>query len=358
MPTPASPLRLSRGPAWRNRMVLAPLTNKQSNLDGSLSDDEYNWLMKRAEGGFGVVMTCAAHVSQQGQAFARQLALWDDKFLPGLSRLAAGLEARGVTSSVQLHHGGLRAKARPPGTPLVSAWTDHERGVRSLTTAEIGDVIKDFADAAQRVERAGFRGVEIHGAHGYLLAQFLDGSHNRRRDGFGGSLVNRTRILFGVLTAVREATGPDFQVGIRLSPHRFGVVLDEALVVAEAVMTSGLIDYLDMSLWDAQDPSPDPGHEGRSLTQVFADLPRGNARLGVAGKITSGEAAQRCLDWGADFVLIGTGAILQHDFASRLAADPAFTSVPQPVSREHLEKQGLGQQFIDYLAEDWDDFVL
>jgi len=339
-------------------MVLAPMTNKQSNLDGSLSDDEYHWLVKRAEGGFGVVMTCAAHVSPQGQAFAGQLAVWDDKFLPGLSRLAAGLNTRGVTSAVQLHHGGLRAKARPPGIPLVSAWSDHERGIRALTKGEIGDVVKDFADAAQRVERAGFHGVEIHGAHGYLLAQFLDGSHNRRSDGFGGSLVDRTRILFGVLTAVREATGSDFQVGIRLSPLRYGVVLDEALVVAEAVMTSGLIDYLDMSLWDAQSPSPDPDHKGRSLTQVFADLPRGSARLGVAGKIASGEIAQRCLDWGADFVLIGTGAILQHDFASRLATDPTFASIPHPVSREHLEKQGLGKEFIDYLADDWDDFVL
>ncbi|QSE86560.1 hypothetical protein [Rhodococcus koreensis] len=120
-------------------------------------------------------------------------------------------------------------------------------------------------------------------------------------------------------------------------------------------------------------PSPDKGRLGptqaarpgplqtarasSTLIDAFASLSRGKAKLGVAGKILSGTVAQLCLDRGADFVLIGTAAILHHDFAARVLADPAFTSLCQPVSRRHLETQHLGGAFIDYLATDWDDFV-
>lgn len=354
---PAEPLDLGRGPVWPNRLVLAPLTNRQSNADGSLHDDELRWLRQRAVGGFGVVMTCAAHATPEGQAFPGQLAVWDDRFLPGLQRVAAALKDNGAVSAVQLHHGGCRAKKDVSGLQPVAPWDDEGRGVRALTTPEVKAVVRRFAEAARRVESAGFDGVEIHGAHGYLLAQFLDPIHNLRRDEYGGSLENRSRIVFEVLRAVRAATGPDFQVGLRLSPARFGIVLGEALVLAERVMASGLIDYLDMSLWDVGIRSEEPGHGGRTFTELFAELPRAGVKLGVAGKVATGATAQWCLDNGADFVLVGTGAILQHDFAARVIADPGFESVPQPVAREHLEAQAIGPKFIEYLATSWDDFV-
>ncbi|UTM39803.1 NADH:flavin oxidoreductase (plasmid) [Rhodococcus pyridinivorans] len=362
----SNPLSLARGPQWSNRLLLAPLTNHQSNADGSLHDDELRWLTMRAAGGFGLVMTCAAHVSQAGQAFPGQLAVWDDRFLPGLTRLASALAERGAASAVQLHHGGARARHEHSGLQPVAPWDDPSRGVRALSTGEIGNVVNDFASAAHRVERAGFDGVEIHGAHGYLLAQFLDSRHNTRTDGYGGTLENRSRMLFEVLEAVRAATSPSFQVGLRLSPERYGVLLPESCHVAERAMASGLIDYLDMSLWDVEkrphnDTSPHSlvrdEATGTTLLDVFASLPRGNTRLGVAGKISSGTMAQSCLDRGADFVLLGTAAILQHDFARRVLTDPSFSSIDQPVSREYLATQGLGRNFIDYLANDWDDFV-
>lgn len=360
------PMSLARGPLWSNRLALAPLTNQQSNADGSLHDDELHWLTMRAAGGFGLVMTCAAHVSQAGQAFPGQLAVWDDRFLPGLTRLASALAERGAPSAVQLHHGGARARHELSGLRPRAPWDDPSRGVRALSTDEISSIVGDFASAAQRVERAGFDGVEIHGAHGYLLCQFLDSRHNARTDGYGGTLENRSRMIFEVLDAVRAATGPSFQVGLRLSPERYGVLLSESCHVAERAMTSGLVDYLDMSLWDVeQRPHRDSGAHpsfsdlpvGATLLEVFASLPRGNARLGVAGKIPSGAVAQSCLERGADFVLVGTAAILQHDFARRVLSDPSFSSIDHPVSRAHLEAQGLGCTFIDYLANDWDDFV-
>src|SRR6516225_9479435 len=103
------PISFARGPAWKNRFMLAPLTNCQSHPDGTLSDDEFHWLTKRAEGGFGLVMTCAAHVQAAGQGFPGQLGIFSDKHIEGLSRLAQTLRKNGSLSAIQLHHAGTRA---------------------------------------------------------------------------------------------------------------------------------------------------------------------------------------------------------------------------------------------------------
>jgi 2,4-dienoyl-CoA reductase-like NADH-dependent reductase (Old Yellow Enzyme family) len=113
-----SPLTLARGPAWKNRFMLAPLTNTQSHPDGVLSDVEYNWLTLRAKGGFGLTMTCAAHVQAVGQGFPGQLGAFDDKHLEGLARLAAGIKAHGSVSSLQIHHAGNRSPKELVGTPV------------------------------------------------------------------------------------------------------------------------------------------------------------------------------------------------------------------------------------------------
>src|SRR5512146_2444674 len=162
-------LPLRRGPALQNRMMLAPLTNQQSHADGTLSDAEFRWLTMRAEGGFALTMTCAAHVQKGGQAFAGQLGIWSEAHVPGLSRLAAAIRAAGSVSAVQLHHGGRRTEPELSGEPRRAPWDDAETGATALTTAEVERLRDDFIAAALRAERAGFDGVELHGAHGYML---------------------------------------------------------------------------------------------------------------------------------------------------------------------------------------------
>ena len=356
-PSLSDPLTLSRGPAWAHRIELAPLTNWQSHADGTLGEDEYRWLTMRARGGFGMVMTCAAHVQAGGQGFPGQLGVWSDAHLPGLTRLAAGIHAGGAVSSLQLYHGGRRTETALTGQPRVAPWDDAETGARALSTAEVEQLVQDFIAAACRAERAGFQGVELHGAHVYLLAQFLDAEHNRRDDRYGGSFDNRCRVLFEVIDGIRAATGPQFQLGLRLSPERFDIRMSEALALARRVMEGGQLDYLDMSLWDCFKPPQDPAYAGRPLIAHFAALPRGSTRLGVAGKIMDAATAQRCLEAGADFVLIGRGAMLHHDFARRALADPQFRSIERPVSRAHLEAEGLGPNFLQYVASTWPRFV-
>jgi 2,4-dienoyl-CoA reductase-like NADH-dependent reductase (Old Yellow Enzyme family) len=353
----ASRLELGHGPAWSNRIALAPLTNMQSNPDGTLHDHEYKWLVRRGEGGFGMVMTGAAHVSVAGQAFPGQLGTCDDEQLPGLTRLADGLRSAGAVSSIQLHHGGRRADADLSGRPVVAPWDDPAKGARALTTDAVERVVRDFVDAAVRAERAGFDGVEVHGAHGYLIAQFLDGRKNDRTDRYGGSTDNRFRIVREIVGGIRAATGPDFQLGLRLSPERYGIVLDEARALAREVLAADDLDYLDLSLWDAFKEPHEHRRRGRRLLDYFTDLPRGTTRLGVAGRILDGTGARECLERGADFVLVGTAGILHHDFARRVIADPSCRSLPQPVSADHLRSESVGPAFLNYLATNWDDFV-
>src|SRR5699024_6914619 len=174
-----------------------------------------------------------------------------------------------------------------------ASWDDPEKQARDLTTDEVHRSVADFVDGARRAERAGFDGVEVHGAHGYLICQFLDGRKNHREDGYGGSLEGRARMLFEVLRGIRAATGPDFQLGVRLPPRGNGIELDEGVTVAGWVLESGLVDYVDMSLWDAFAVVDEAGED--LLIDRFTSLPRRDAALGVAGKVRSAEQARWCL---------------------------------------------------------------
>ncbi len=342
-------LTFAHGPAMKNRFMLAPLTNLQSHPDGRLSDAEFNWLTMRAKGGFGLTMTCAAHVQAVGQGFPGQLGAFGDQHLEGMTRLAAALKAGGGICAMQLHHAGNRSPADLVGQPVCPS-DDPATGARGLTTTEVEALVADFVAAAVRAETAGFDGVEIHGAHGYILAQFLSPTVNQRTDRYGGVLENRARIIHEIVDGVRRNTRPDFQVGLRLSPERFDLQLMEIRDVAQGFMTKGSIDYLDMSLWDVFKEPVEEAHRGRSLMSYFTELDRGSVRLGVAGKVTSPAIARRVLEDGVDFVLIGRAAILHHDFPER-ARDPDWTPIPTPVSAEHLRCEGVSPSFVQYLRE-------
>jgi 2,4-dienoyl-CoA reductase-like NADH-dependent reductase (Old Yellow Enzyme family) len=352
--TADQPIQPTHGPEWTNRYALAPMTNKQSHDNGTLSDDEYQWLMARGRGGFAVVKTCAAYVDDTGRTWPGQLGIASDEHLPGLTRLAQGLRATGTRSLVQLHHGGLRADPDLAGR-LVAPFDDLDTGATAMSGDEVEQMIGDYVAAAVRAEQAGFDGVEVHGAHGFLLAQFLD-RRNQRRDDFGGSLQHRMRVLVEVLSGIRAATGDGFQVGVRLSPEATGSPLDEGQEVARQILNGGVVDFVDMSLRDVF-ANPHGGGVGGLLIDAFTTLPRGGTVLSVAGRILSASDAAWCLARGADVVTVGTGAILHHDFATRALADPGFRARPTPVSRDVLRSELVGPPLLDYLAADWNGLV-
>ena len=351
-----SPLTFKRGPAMKNRFMLAPLTNSQSHDDGTLSDAEFHWLRMRAEGGFGLTMTCAAHVQAVGQGFSGQLGIFGDEHIDGLTRLATALREAGSLSSVQLHHAGMRSPAALVGTTPVCPSVNEEFGARALNSDEVEQLIEGFIAAGERADRAGFDGVELHGAHGYILCQFLSAETNLREDQFGGSLENRARPLLAIIEGIRARCRADFQLGLRLSPERFGIDLAEMRELAAELMRAGDLDYLDMSLWDAFKEPVDKAYKGKRLIDHFADIDRHGVRLGVAGKVKTAKTVEDSLQAGADFVLLGRAAILHHDFPRRVETDPVFEPIGLPVTRAHLANEGLSEVFIEYMAN-WPGFV-
>ena len=349
------PLTLAHGTSLKNRLMLAPLTNLQSHPDGILSDEEFRWLTMRAEGGFALTMTCAAHVQARGQGFPGQLGIFGDQHLEGLTRLAAAIRKNGSVSAVQLHHAGNRSPKDLVGTPVCPS-DDAETGARALTLGEVEQLRDDFIAAARRAEKAGFDGVEIHGAHGYILAQFLSADINRRMDRYGGTPENRARIVFEIIDGIRSSCRPDFQLGIRLSPERFGLKLAEIQTLAREILAQQKIDYLDMSLWDVAKEPNEEEFKGRTLMSYFTELPRGRVKLGAAGKIMGGEIAAQVLEAGCDYCVIGRAAILRHDFPKRVKADETYQSPALPVTVQHLRDEGLSQAFITYMSG-WKGFV-
>jgi 2,4-dienoyl-CoA reductase-like NADH-dependent reductase (Old Yellow Enzyme family) len=344
-------LTLKSGATLKNRFLLSPLTNLQSHPDGVLSDDEYRWLTKRAEGGFALTMTCAASVQESGVGFPGQLGFHDDKHLQGITRLANTIKQHGSHAVAQLHHGGLRSLNNPKAPSA-----DEKLKAQAMTLDEVRESRDHFISAAQRAERARFDGVELHGAHGYLICSFLSPELNRRDDAYGGSPENRARFLFELVDGVRAATKPGFSLGVRLSPERWGIVLPEIRDVAQRLMREGKVDYIDMSLWDVFKEPTDEAYQGRTLASYFTELDRGDVRLGAAGKIMSAADCRAVLDMGFDFPLLGRAAILHHDFPKRAAADSNFTAIATPVSEQYLADEGLGPTFVNYMRS-WKGFV-
>ncbi len=348
-----TPLTLRCGLVLPNRMALAPLTNLQSNPDGTLHDDELRWLVRRAEGGWGLLITCAAFVSPDGNAWVGQLGIDRDALLPGLTRLATALRAAGAVPIVQLHHGG--AKADQAAIKLSAA--DGE-GVRGASTAAIARVGGDFVAAARRAEAAGFAGVEIHGANGYLFTQFLAPADNPRTDAYGGDLAGRALFLRETLRAVRGAVSPGFAVGVRISPvdlwAKRGLVLEDSAILASWLAEDGA-DFVHLSLQDAG--GPPPMEEGAPVvaTAIREATPQQVAVL-AAGGIWTPAAGLRAVAAGVDVAVVGKAAIANPDWP-RGSADPDYAPHRTPWDPEQLRSVAVSPKFLKYLSR-WPGMVV
>lgn len=351
-----TPIHFSCGAIMKNKFMLAPMTNTQSFEDGTLSDDEFKWLTMRAEGQFGLVMTCASHVQKIGQGFPGQLGIFSNKHIPGHTRLASSIKSYGSLAVVQLHHAGMRSPVDVIHEAPVCPSENEEHGARELLPTEIEQLKNDFINAAIRAKKCGYDGVEVHGAHGYILTQFLSSESNKRTDQYGGSLENRSRLLFEIVNGIREACGKEFLLGVRLSPERYGMKLLETKEICKRLIHENTIDFLDISLWDVFKNPEEEEFQGQSLLSHFTELDFKETRLTVAGKIKNAEDVKKALASGVDFVSIGRSAILHHDFPVKVAANSQFEPTATPVSKAYLRKEGLGEAFIEYLGK-WPQFV-
>lgn len=340
------PLTLRCGATLPHRVALAPLTNKQSNGDGTLHDDEFTWLTRRA-GQFAIVSTCAAYVSDEGKAWDGQLGIAGPQHDEGLSRLASAIGETSSLGIVQLHHAG--AKADMAEVKLSTA-DDPDKGIRGATPADLERVVDTFVAAARRAEAAGFAGVEVHGANGYLFTQFLAPEDNPRTDDYGGDLDGRARLLRETVHAVRSSTSSAFMVGVRISPvdtwARRGLVLSDAKALVAQLATDGA-DFVHLSLRDASGPPPFEDTSEPVATALREALPSDVALL-AAGGVWTREDAEAARAAGVDVVVLGRAAIAHPDWPQRIT-DPDFEPRRPPWSPEHLRDASVGPDLLDYL---------
>ena len=344
------------GITMKNRFMLAPLTNKQSHDDGSISNDELHWLTMRAKGGFGLVMTCASHVQEVGKGFEGQLGIFSNDHIKGHKKLADNIKAYNSLAVIQLHHAGMRSPKEIIQTTPVCPSNNKKHEARGLSYEEIKQLRDDFINAAIRAKECGYHGVEVHGAHGYIITQFLSKDINQRADKYGGNLANRSRLLFEIVDGIRANCGEGFLLGVRLSPERFGMDLSEIKTICQQLIDGGKIDFLDISLWDVFKLPEDENFQDQSLLKHFTSLNLKQVKLTVAGKIRTGEEVIKVLEKSVDFVTIGRSAILHHDFPLRVMQNSKFKPITTPVSKEHLRKEGLSDTFINYM-DNWPDFI-
>lgn len=356
MTKPDSAITFPCGAIMKNRFMLAPMTNKQSHEDGCLSEDEFHWLTMRAKGQFGMVMTCASHVQAIGKGFGGQLGIFSDIHLKGHQRLSKAIQAHGSLAVVQLHHAGMRSPESLINEAPVAPSKVDKYGARALTHQEVIQLREDFIKAAIRAQKSGYDGIEVHGAHGYILTQFLSSLTNQRQDEYGGSLENRARIILEIINGIRTSCGPNFLLGLRLSPENYGMKIDEIKWLCQKIDAQRQVDFVDISLWDSFKQAEEEQYQNQGLLDIFTHLPLKNTLLTVAGKIRSAVDVHKVLGSGVDFVAIGRSGILHHDFPQQVIDNPQFVPVTTPVEENYLLDQGLGHKFIAYMRR-WEGFV-
>lgn len=359
MPHPTSslidrPLALGATRVSRNRLSLAAMTNTLSEADGNVGQDECDWLLSRATAGFGSVVTSGLASSAVGRNWVGQAGIYDDRFLPGLSQLASA-RAPGTVLIAQLLHCGLRSPASSIGqTPLGPS---DGPGWRALTQAEVELTVEDYVTAAERAMRAGFDGVEIHAAHGYLPAQFLSRVENTRNDKWGGDFERRSAFPLELVARVRKALPDDAVVQLRLSAEDMrqsrGIDLDETVEVARRAADLGA-DAVSLSVWNIRLPSQ---KHPRSTPAAYV-----RARLTdripliVAGSIWDAADARFAFDEGADQLGIGRMAIFNRDAPQGLR-DDAWSPARPPFSVQQFGDAGVPEKFVDYLRGKWPEYL-
>ena len=217
-----SPIKI-RSLELSNRLVMPPMGTALGNDDSTVSEANLAYIKRRAQGGAGLIITEITEVHPLGSAGPRCIGVWDDKFIPGLSKLADVVHAQGSKIAMQLHHTGrenylLQKKNKAIGPSAIPSYIFGFLGTpREMTLADIEETIAAFGSAAVRARKAGFDAVELHGAHGYLLMQFLSANSNQRTDQYGGDFRGRSRFMIECLKETRRQVGPDFPMSIRIS---------------------------------------------------------------------------------------------------------------------------------------------
>lgn len=327
-----SPIALTPTLKLRNRVVMAPMTTWAANDDLTVSEAELDWYRARVQS-VGMVITGCTHVMANGIGFTNEFAAYDDSFLEGLKALATAAKSGGAPALLQVFHAGNKAlphliptgtSVAPSALPVEASGFAPAQTPRALTEIEILEIIAAFGATTRRAIAAGFDGIELHGAHGFLIQNFLSPATNQRQDQWGGSSENRRRFALAVVAETRrvaESEGVrDFILGVRLSPEETGGYgVSDTLGTVDALISAG-VDYLHLSLADAVAQSAHDAPDAGPIAKRIADHVAGRVPVIAAGGLRTPTQAEAALKLGLSGVAIGQGLVMNPDWVAHAQA--------------------------------------
>ncbi|MZD08045.1 NADH:flavin oxidoreductase/NADH oxidase [Streptomyces sp. SID5785] len=342
-----------------NRVWMPPMCQYSAAPDGPLAGAPTDWHFQhygaRAAGGTGLIVVEATAVTPEGRISPYDLGIWNDEQVAAFRRITAFLKSQGTTPGIQLGHAGRKAstdrpwKGGAPVGPEAHGWQpvapsavpfDERHPVpTALTTEQIHEITGQFADAARRALAAGFEVVELHGAHGYLIGQFLSPHSNHRTDEYGGSYANRTRFALEVVDAVRAVWPEDLPLFFRISATDWladgeGWTADDTVRFTAALRERG-VDLIDVSTGGNASGVRIPVGPGYQVPYATRVRTEAGVPAAAVGLITEPEQAEKIVANGeADAVLIGRELLRDPSFARRAARElGADVHVPDPYHR-------------------------
>lgn len=323
-------IEFPNGLVAKNRITIAPMTHYSSKDDGHMIPEEVTYIKRRSKY-VGMVQTCCYSVSEGGRAYFGEPFCHNDSFIPDLEKIAAAVKSHNTLAVVQLHHGG---NVNPPevvpngdvvgpsaiGTPGRSK----VENVRELTLKEIDQIIDEFGQATLRAIKAGFDGVSLHGAFGYLLQQFTSPYCNRREDKWGGTPEKRLAFPLAVLAEVKRVVAENakrpFLIGYRFSPEEAlqpGLTMADALALTEA-LAAAKVDFIDVLLNDykAKPRQGVPDLETRRIAQIKKQINGRCVMLGGGGIFKADDALDALQD--CDLVTLARAMIMDPEWLDKV----------------------------------------
>ncbi|MBJ8482524.1 MULTISPECIES: NADH-dependent flavin oxidoreductase [Acinetobacter] len=323
------PFQLTPELSLRNRIVMAPMTTWSANDDGTISTQELEYMRERVKG-VGLVITGCTHVQESGLGFTREFAGFDDRFTPSLAQLAQAAKSGGAPAILQIFHAGI--KAIPdliPDADIVSAsavaisagpFKHQQLASRALSHDEVLQLIRDFGEATRRAIEAGFDGVELHGAHGFMIQNFFSPLYNQRDDVWGGSLEKRMAFPLAVVGEVkriiREHAQRPFALGYRISVEEYedkGLEIADSLALIDQLIADG-VDYLHVSLTDVLHAVPKHNLEQQLTIQQVLQRVANRIPVIAAGLLRTPQQAEQALDLGLPLIAIGKALVMNPNW--------------------------------------------
>ncbi|MCH4170392.1 MAG: NADH-dependent flavin oxidoreductase [Lactobacillus sp.] len=343
----------------KNRMVIPPMTECMSFHDGTVTQDELDYYAQHT-GGVGLFITAVAYVNELGKGFEGELSIADDKYLPGLKKLASAIQQNGTKAVIQIFSAGRMSSTailrgqQPVSASAVKALRAGSETPRALTEPEIEQTIEDFGAATKRAIDAGFDGVEIHGANTYLIQQFFSPNSNQRTDQWGGSFENRTKFPLAIIDKVHQVVAQyakkPFIVGYRISPEEIekpGITFEDTLKFVD-ILKDQPIDYLHVSMGDVWRKSLNDPKVTTPLNETIQQHLQGKMPMIVVGDVQTPQDAEKAADANFELIALGRQILREPQWVQKVEADDE-KSIRYAISPADLDELGIKPPFLDIL---------